>query len=1176
MRCLGRALLSVFVMGGALVASPSAGQAQVREPEATIPAGPSLVNEVVAGAADRLARAGFPDGRPAVAALLPPTGGAAPLKVLRPLAGKGAPLVTYRLCAKSATLPVSCSLAHPVAAPITADVTGDLAPDVVADLAPASTRGITFTVKRLGGPVRAQVWAEYELPSVGMVSIGLNGDLSSSERAVYTLDRGQVSVVVRRSSPGASLATFAALNGTLVSLGQSPPPARLTAKAQLSGGKLEVTGSSPTALDGLLVSGSRFTQVTLSQVKGKTAVSLTRPMTVTFAGAGRVRQAELRTYDFRGGALARAVEVSITGMPAAFTVAYARDTLTVTSGAPRAAKARVLYFDRAADATVLRADLAGLPARVRLAHDLAAHRVTHTASSAIGSFAALLQRNGGAIAGPSGAHLTMIKKGDQVGVSGRLHGLSGFDVTYGSAPHALLHLDAGGRPFLGAASIDGTHVARMEISNTPATVEVSLDPAAQHARYQASGVIDRLSAAYTNTRTGQELAATAQGIRDTVSAAWERDGFTWTADHPVTSLNAHAASTLEGRRFTATARVTGVPTRFWARWGAGGYRFRSDTGPLGEAWISVANHDGARTPQGPHLAAHYDATTGDLDASVRVKGLSSVTLTPAATGFAAEVRAARQVLALDADVLLAGGMRVGALGRLGPTPGSFTVTSAGPITYQADAPLDLQARLWVGQDATLKGVAEPPALEGGVSAVAGGGAVRAFVDVTGLPTTVTVDPAARTFTFAGYRPKRRSLRLHLDTGQVKATATLTDLPAAVTRMTIGPFDLTQEGGIAAAYRVEPAATLGSLRVRAQSGGVRGEVAVSPVPAAVSITGVYGRRTSIRVANSTPVKRLSAAVTVPGRGTGQVKLADVPATIAIDADATPDGLRVPTLTYRGSAGTLDGFVGVDGGLIGQPHGASFAVTDLAPDTTVRLNPDLSLDLVSKPVPTKRLEVHAGLKLPAIPAQQILLSKEIPETRGFAGYELSGGFGLGTSEIRDVSITVRDLTLLKVRPGRIPLGLKAPAALGYLSPGFEGAYGRLDLRTSGVDLRTDVRLDAKVTRKVGAAVFSESLRLGQARSLRLHRYDQQMRILTGRQLVKAGKVPVACVSFATMPGPVAARANSVTLRGADGPQLVSLLDPGGQAPGYVVDLLAHFMSPFPGADWKISGIAPGKCR
>lgn len=1205
--------------------------------------------------------------------------------------------VTYRLCVVGVERAVACSARRPVAVPVAADVTGDGLPDLAADLVPVANPGsggigLGFAVSSLSGKrVRALVWAEYD----GKVTVGFDGlrggaSLSALDRGTFTIDPDgrTVRANVTRKDPGPSAVTLAGLTGrTAVSLRQTPATERLAVKATLDSltsapitskpakpdtstpkpakpdtstspaVELDVTASRPARLDMIAVSLGRYTQAVLDRMPARAQVRLAGGR-MRFTAPAPIARAELHAHLYRDGRLATAASAELREVPRSFTAAHVasggRQSLTVESSGPaRAGSAKVLYYDRAASGTVLRAELSGLPARVRLESDPAAHRVTQTASSPIGRFAAVLQRGGGAISSPAGGHVTLIKNGDAAGVSALLSGVSGFDVTYGSAPHARLEGRASGRPFV-AAGLDGKRLARLEISNTPARADLTLDPAAGTAVYRAGGAIDRVRAAYADVRSGPTIDGTVRGVRGDVRTAWtlgERsavevatsgglralrlyaarsyvtalDGasagddvrvavegvpkraelaadtaagtLAWTASAPVAKVSALARISTGGRVLRAAADVTGVPARFEAAWKDGVYRFRGLSGPVRSAALAVANHDGATSPSGPHLAAHYDRTGGDLDASVLVRGLSRVELSPSGQGFLARFRAARQRLAVDADIVL-GDVRFGVLGRVGPVPGDLTVaaTPEGRLTYSGSR-LGVTARAWLGRTAALARMRPAPAVEGGLSLADGGCpaggcgqgpfctagrgcyGLQGYLDVTGLPSQVTIDPAGGTFAFSGFAPRRRTLALHLDSSvlapvPIRARATLTRLPPRITRLSVGPLDAGH-----VAYRVEPPATLGALDVRAEAGGLRGHVALDPVPAAVDVRGTYGAQTRIRVRNSAPVERLTAEVTLPGRGSGGLRLTDVPAVLGLDADASAAGLSVPTLTYRGGASTLDGRLAVDGRLVdpsGRLGGVSLAVEDLAADTTIRLNPDQSLDLVSKPGPTGRVAVGAGLRVGPVQRQRIAVSKEVPYTSGFLTYQVGGDFALGASAVREVSLAVRRVSWLRVRPGRIPFGLKAPAAAGFLAPGFEGAYDRLRLTAKGVDLRPDVSLRVRLSRRIGADAFTGSLRLTRATSLALRRYDQRMRRIGARQEIAAAGIGLACLTVDAKPGFASGgRGGSITLRGSDGPQMVSFLDPGGQAPDYAVDLLTHFMSPFPDAGWKVVAATAGSC-
>ncbi|MEV4060788.1 hypothetical protein [Nonomuraea dietziae] len=1276
------------------------------KPEVTIPEGPELAEKVAEEARRRMGA-----DSPSSEAILPADPGEGlgllPVKGVRALTGgrERVPLVTFRLCAAGERLPAACSSARPVATPVQADVTGDGLPDLTATLVPRKAEGgsvgIGLTVVQLGDPVSAQVWAEYGVGEGRVVKVGFDGyrrgtSLSARDSGLFTVDlaalaegRVDVRATVRRSDPGASVATIAGLEGkALLSLRQTPATERFAAHAAFDGDRstLTATASTPTRLDALAVTGGRrFTQVTVDRMGAELTAELTRPGEVRFAAAAPIASATFHDYLYDEGRLARAAALSITRLPREFRATARSGGLSVASGAPRPKAAQLTFYDAARDRTLVQASLTGLPATMTIEHDAEANRVVHTSSSPLGGCSLLLQRGGGAIAGLGGDHVTMIKEGARLGVSARLARVAGFDVTYGAAPRVKLRLGSGGRPFVGAASIDGRHLARLEISNTPATIEAELDPGARRAVYSAGGAIDRLRAAYADPTSGLSVEASVRGVRGSVRASWELGPRTslevrsparlarvdlhaasgqgtlragvrgvrgkvsavadsvgrrldWTADAPVRSVTVSARA----GDLRAAVSAVGVPARWQATWGTPGQvtttptsttpaqtatpahttpaqtptpaqtgtpaqsgppaqgtapaaevvGFRGLSGPLGSATIAVANHPDATAPEGPHLAAHYDAATGRFDASARLDRLRAADLAmdPGRTGFHADVRAARRLVTLDADLRTSDGGRWGAMAALGPAPGRVAVsTSSGRLTYEAGQ-VALKGRIWLGDSAA---VPDAPHVRGGLSLVDGGTrdrpGLKGYVDVRGLPGKVSVDLAKKTFTFQGFRPEGRRLALYLDSSvlapvPIRASATLTGLPSAITSMTVGPIGV--EGrSVTAAYTILPPATLGTLDVRAETdrGGLRGRVLIDPVPSAVFVTGLYGGQTRVRVRNSAPVRRLEAAVTMGG-ATGLLRFTDVPAVFGIDADTNASGLQLPRLTYKADAGTLDGLLAVQAALVEKvyqpPQGGLLdtvlEVEDLAQETTARLNPDLSIDLVSKPSPTRLLRARTGLDLAPVTARKVSARKDVPYAGGFLAYQLDGSFGMGRSRIDDLTLAVHGMSWLRVRPGKLPFGVSAPPAAGFVSPGFEGGYDRLVLRTAGVDLRPDVRMDVKVTRSVGADVFDESVRIGPVTSLRLRRYDQRMRPISSRQAVKAGSVPLACVGVEAKPGLVPARrGGALTLRGADGPQVVSLLDAGGQTPGYALDLLTSFMSPFPGADWKVSSVNPGTC-
>jgi hypothetical protein len=113
---------------------------------------------------------------------------------------------TYRVCAESATLPLSCSISLPVGVPIPVDVTGDHVPDVIAELLPqvfvprlvggnlALDAGASFEVRRLfpgTGPLPAHVFMVWDPPATSRrIEYGYDGrpsTLADDANTTFTL-----------------------------------------------------------------------------------------------------------------------------------------------------------------------------------------------------------------------------------------------------------------------------------------------------------------------------------------------------------------------------------------------------------------------------------------------------------------------------------------------------------------------------------------------------------------------------------------------------------------------------------------------------------------------------------------------------------------------------------------------------------------------------------------------------------------------------------------------------------------------------------------------------------------------------------------------------------------------------------------------------------------------------
>lgn len=517
--------------------------------------------------------------------------------------------------------------------------------------------------------------------------------------------------------------------------------------------------------------------------------------------------------------------------------------------------------------TKFRADVSNLPAHLSVDIDPAAQTADYHASSPIDRLSAAYVDTD---AGPSlVARLRDIPA--DVHAEWSLGGAPG--VRY-EASAALTRAEL----FAGMQGVETVDPLRHDylsavVDDLPKTVDVTMDFAAEHVEGDSSGPVGRIAAA--------------------------------------------ARGPLLGREWTATGVLEAVPARFTVDFAGGNYGFTAISGPLGRAALTVSNHGEPMEPTGPaHLALHYDETTGDLDASASIVRLTEVRYTrrPAGQHLTLQADLGDDPLQLDADVLLAAGgsadTRLAAVGAVTGLPSDIEIALAdGRITYSADEHVGLELGIRAGKVAALAGLGAPlPA--NGIAAVARTcpagstgcapdgtpfclsltecvGAV-ANIDLAGLPTTVTVDPATGTVSFTDYQPPAGQLLLYVRAiglidavPDVAARATLSGLPSSLD-FTAGPFEFGA-GAFDAGYHAS--APLGTLTVDVDARTtdptfplLRGRASVAELPARLHLTGTLGGVTHVTVDDSAPLDTLAVKVTDAASGYLDARLSDVPASL----------------------------------------------------------------------------------------------------------------------------------------------------------------------------------------------------------------------------------------------------------------------------------------------------------
>ncbi|WP_157984999.1 hypothetical protein [Lentzea terrae] len=795
------------------------------------------------------------------------------------------------------------------------------------------------------------------------------------------------------------------------------------------------------------------------------------------------------------------------------------------------------------------------------------------------------------------------------------------DVGYtASAPLGTLTLEADARttdarfPVLRAKAVVGKLPASMHVVGTLGDrTSVSM---------RNSAPVDEISLTVTSDRSGYlragvfDVPASADVLVDAPAKHAEV-----TMSAPIGAVTALVRDIpVNGRTWSAYGDLRNIPSKFTADWAEGRYLLAAESAPLGSAAFAVTNHGGAQAPTGSHLAVHYNQSTEDVDASAALSGFSRAEYTHTGGDFTTKFNIASQTIALDADVRLAGAVRLAALGRLGPVPSTLTIGSnKGVLTYRADRQLALELQAWLGKEGALNGLGAPkfangiavvdrkcsgdgcPTDDGPFCTDRGCYGVVGIINISGLPTEVTADLATSSFSFSNYRPVVDRLELYVAdsvftpeplTG-AKAKVTLTNLPAAID-FKLGPISM--KDGLEFKYDAG-VVNAGSIEVHAEAynvpklGTARALAQLDPIPGKVDVKAEFGKATNINVENSTAINKLmlKASGTYEGNPASAIaQLTDVPAKFGITTDAKAVGITAPNFTYSSPASTLDGLFALEAAIIkatsDEPDalkvgisGVSFEFDNLGGDTKAALGQDSSVTFTSAPR-TPRIEFHTGL----------ILASEIPNTNvdkelfsdpvNFFTGTLRGHYGVKPSKISDIGFAMHDIASVTIRPAKIPFNIEGvPAFAGYVMPAFDrGDYDRVEVGTSGVDIKADVNLRFRIERPLGLPdAYDESLVLGNTTTIQFHRYDQQYRPISSKLQLAALGVDIGCLQLSTKPGKVATGANGIVVRGADGQQMIMFLDPGDAAPDYLIDLLAHFASPFADAQLGISDWNVGSC-
>lgn len=684
-----------------------------------------------------------------------------------------------------------------------------------------------------------------------------------------------------------------------------------------------------------------------------------------------------------------------------------------------------------------------------------------------------------------------------------------------------------------------------------------------------------------------------------------------TMSSPIDDITVIAHVPYNGRTWNAFAQATTVPGHFTADFGGGSFGFHALSGPLGSATFAVSNFVGATVPDTTdYLAAHYDESSGNIDAGAKVVQLSTVAYGRNASGnqtFDLQMGAA--TVGLDAEVVLqangAKDTRYAAAGTI-TTPNTVHVDiSNGHIVYHSDQSAALSLSAAVGKVAALAGLGAPlypqgvavraQGCSGGAGCATDGsifcsvfsscwGAV-ANVNLPGLPTDVDIDTSAGTVNLVGLHPtgelKVFAQLNDLISGlpQVRALATISGLPS-VLDLNVGPFgaDPADPTKFRAGYSASD--NLGHLEVDADAdttsglGTVRGQFIASNLPKTVSVTGKFGSQNHIDVVDSGPIDdlRLQATATLGGTpGSALIDFTDIPTEMHLDVGSadTGTGVNAPSFTYNAcqdhsnpcdaQANSLDGLVQVDAQLsqnVGPASvgtdGAFFRFVNLGGHTTVTLDPsNYHLQLTSTPQ-TDSFQTGLNIQVGDIPNQDFNVQVfDVLDTQGY----LQGHYGLRPSHIGDIELDIEGMKSLLLQPGAAPFGL--PALAGLLFPGVTGDYGTFSVNMFDVDINPDVYVKLHVSPPVVPDFDAVDYTLPtHIDSFLFHRYDMN----GSGNILTVSFADVVCFNLTQQPRPTGKFSNGVTLNGSDGPQTFNFIDYNDELPDLLVNVVSAYFSPF----------------
>jgi len=355
--------------------------------------------------------------------------------------------------------------------------------------------------------------------------------------------------------------------------------------------------------------------------------------------------------------------------------------------------------EKPADETDIKATATSIPKHVELTLDDAGI-FDVSADEGVGLITAQATRGGGSLYGPipDGDHITVLKRGDQIGAEAQLSGFQSahFDGTKDTT--VSLGLDPGGQSFKAIGDLKDPNgmdvLATAEIAALPSKIDVTLSPTAGTATYKASSVIPQLKAAFTLRDTQQSASVTLTDLPKTIGLTFNTSGkipeITYDADSRLGSIDATyqekpGAMALHAliSNLPKYLKIGGMdPMVFDARTGKDDPSGSSD---LGQVLFQYATDGTFQSPPTTDDHVYLNNTETDTHAEVQYSGLSYLSVDTSDQELHAEIRnsQARLLRAYLTTPTLS------ATGFIDKVPAVIKLGQVGNlVSYDASSPID--------------------------------------------------------------------------------------------------------------------------------------------------------------------------------------------------------------------------------------------------------------------------------------------------------------------------------------------------------------------------------------------------------------------------------------------------------------------------------------------------------